>query len=283
LSANVVRKRLLLLLRRIHFVNTLLQFGKIFLFTVRNSFYPEFHRVPVDECNDFQRDEGKGKEEFQQFGIGKRLRGAGKGADKNLSALLHIVNLNMQLISGYGQVEIELGVVIEKGRNVEKLGGVQVKAVCRKGFFPQKIRFHLPEGVADFHYRAEWKAGCVVTEIERNGIEIVTKRIQVGEQHDAANSGGNTVFGKVGEQVLSGVFSRIRVFSGKLQVFVVFEIEKIESVPAQEAQTGAQLVYFIKVQVKHIHMVVEAVFFRLQPVVHHMCFVETTIHEDKSK
>jgi hypothetical protein len=61
-------------------------------------------------------------------------------------------------------------------------------------------------------------------------------------------------------------------------VILIPEIKKIEPVSAHELQLFADIVYLIKIQVKHKDIVMKTVLLWRQPVVHYAGFIEAGIH-----
>jgi hypothetical protein len=78
--------------------------------------------------------------------------------------------------------------------------------------------------------------------------------------------------------MLAGIFGCIRIFFRQLQVIFIAEIEQIELVTAHQFKAFVQAVDLVQIQIKHKDIVMEAMHFRRQTVVHHLGFIQARIN-----
>lgn len=102
---------------------------------------------------------------------------------------------------------------------------------------------------------------------------MVAQYIHIGKQRYFRYRLTYTILLNVINNVLFGSFYFIGRVCRNLEMFAIAEAENIKAVMAKEEIFFCQYIYFIEVDIKHKDIVMKAVFFWSQPVVHYMRFI----------
>src|SRR5579859_487802 len=89
----------------------------------RDTFQPQAKRMPMDEEDDLECDQGKFESEPGEVAIGKGRTTPGERADQDLFIALAVIHLDVQFFAGHMEAEIKPQIEAGERGHVEMFGG----------------------------------------------------------------------------------------------------------------------------------------------------------------
>ena len=233
--------------------------------------------MPVDEGDDAQGDERILEGEAREIRVGERDAVAGERGEQDRAVAFAVVNVDVELLAGDAELEVEGKVERGEGGDVEVLWHDAAEAAVRVEVLgAEQERLLFAEGVTNLGDGAERAVLGVEAEVERDGVEDVAENAAVREEQNAGVSGERQALGgnpgKEGGFCGEGMGDAVWRLGG--EVVAVVEAVEIAAVAAEKPKAFGERVEFVEVEAELEDAVAEMVLLGREAVVHHGAVVE---------
>lgn len=151
-----------------------LQVGSRLFSMPRNPLQPQHERVPVDQRDDFRRDERVNEQEPKERAVAQWPPNARGSRHERRFGSPVIIDGKADGVAGCLQLEIKFHLEIRERRDVKMFWNSQPKPVsAARGVRRDNESLHLAKRVADFRDGAQGVAGRIGAEVKRDGIEHI--------------------------------------------------------------------------------------------------------------